>query len=289
MSQAPSPAELAALNAVSAKRQRSLLDVFGDAFAQTFQSPVVFLDNEQLQSPVSVRFYRKDFAYLSKQLYLEYQYRSWRGFNAETLERYNEVITKKLVNINILMTNTINRLEKLLQQNGVTLESSLFPNPQNLTVPVIAAHARSYFQILRDLDRVNLLAGTANLLGVIDSVQRSQAEFLCKKAVRAFRSILQTEVSKLYREADRIVKEQAAGGAVNEAMSAIVAEQGKEIAAFAASANEGADADHSLDLGNVDAAKLIDDAAAASLAATAATKGGRKKAAAAAATETPAA
>jgi hypothetical protein len=289
MTQAPSPAELEAINKVLANRQNALVTVFGDDYAHNLQTPVVFMDDETLESPPSIRFYKKDYAYLSKQLYLEYQYRSWISFNQDVLARYNEVITKKLANINILMDNTITRLEKLLSQNNVSLESTLYPNPVTLTVPVIATHARSYFLLLVALDRVNLLSGTANLLGVIDSTQRAQAEFICKKAVRAFRSIMQTEVTKIYREAQRVIQEQRSGGKVNEGMSAIVEQQGKEIAAFTATANDGSDADASLDLGGMDPDKLIDDAAAASVASN---KGKAKaKAATAAAAEaaTPAA
>lgn len=289
MTQAPSPAELEAINKVLANRQKALVTVFGDDYAHNLQTPVVFMDDETLESPPSIRFYKKDYAYLSKQLYLEYQYRSWISFNQDVLARYNEVITKKLANINILMDNTITRLEKLLSQNNVSLESTLYPNPVSLTVPVIATHARSYFLLLVALDRVNLLSGTANLLGVIDSTQRAQAEFICKKAVRAFRSIMQTEVTKIYREAQRVIQEQRSGGKVNEGMSAIVEQQGKEIAAFTATANDGSDADASLDLGGMDPDKLIDDAAAASVASN---KGKAKaKAATAAAAEaaTPAA
>lgn len=266
MTQAPSTAAAEAINSVAAERQRALHYVFGDTYANNLQTPVVFLDGQYLESPPSIRFYKKDFAYLSKQLYLEYQYRSWAAFNQEVLARYNEVITKKLTNINILMENNINRLEKLLAQNNVTLESTLYPNPLKITVPVIATHARSYFMLLCSLDRVNLLAGTANLLGVIDSTQRASAEFLCKKAVRAFRSILQAEVIKIYREAQRVIQEQQHGGKLNESMSAIVEQQGKEIADFAEKANDGSDADSSLDLGGVDPAQLIDEAAAASVA-----------------------
>lgn len=266
MTQAPSAAELEAINNIVAVRQRALHHVFGDSYANNLQTPVVFLDEQVLESPPSIRFYKKDYAYLSKQLYLEYQYRSWAAFNQEVLARYNEVITKKLTNINILMDNTINRLEKLLAQNNVSLESTLYPNPVKITVPVIATHARSYFMLLCSLDRVNLLAGTANLLGVIDSSQRASAEFLCKKAVRAFRSILQAEVIKIYREAQRVIQEQRNGGKLNESMSAIVEQQGKEIADFAKNANDGADADASLDLGGMDPAQLIDEAAAASMA-----------------------
>lgn len=288
MTKAPSPEEIKAINKVLVDRQASLIFVFGADYAHNLQTPVVFLDDETLESPPSIRFYKKDYAYLSKQLYLEYQYRSWTGFNQDVLARYNEVITKKLANINILMDNTITRLEKLLSQNNVTLESTLYPNPVTVTVPVIATHARSYFLLLVSLDRVNLLAGTANLLGVIDSTQRAQAEYICKKAVRAFRSIMQTEVIKIYREAQRVIQEQRTGGKVNEGMSAIVEQQGKEIAAFTATANDGSDADASLDLGGMDPEKLIDDAAAASVATT---KGKAKAKApvAAAEAETPAA
>lgn len=263
---------------IQKQRQKALQMVFGEKFGSNFQSPVVFIDNAELQSPASTRFFRKDFAYLSKQLFLEYQYRSWRGFNPETLEKYNEVITKKLASINTLMTSNISRLEKLLQQNGVKMETSLYPNPVHMTVPVIAAHARSYFKLLTDLDKVNLMAGTANLLGVIDSAQRAEVEFLCKKAVRAFRAILQTEVVKLYREADRLIKEQQTSGTVNPEMADVVSQQGKDIAAFSASESEGADADSSMDLGGADPSKVIDDAAAAAVAAAGKSKGKAPKA-----------
>lgn len=86
------------------------------------------------------------------------------------------------------------------------------------------------------------------------------------------------EVAKLYREAKRVMEEQKNGGKVDPSMSAIVAEQGKEIAAFESSADEGSEADSALAIGNADPSQLIDDAAAAAVAASAATKG-RKKAA----------
>ena len=290
MTQAPSPEEREAINkVVHDNRRTALVAVFGEEFAHNLQTPVVFLDDETLESPPSIRFYRKDFAYLSKQLRLEYQYRSWSAFNQDVLARYNEVITKKLANINILMDNTISRLEKLLSQNNVSLESTLYPNPMTMTVPVIATHSRSYFLVLVALDRVNLLAGTANLLGVIDSTQRAQAEYICKKAVRAFRSILQTEVIKIHREAQRVIQDQRTGGKVNEGMSAIVEQQGKEIAAFNATANDGSDADASLDLGGMDPAKLIDDAAAASVATNKGKAKAKAPAPAAAEAATPAA
>lgn len=263
----PTPSQA---DTIRAARQQALEDVFGSKFTSRFQSPVVFIDSAELQSPTSIRFFKKDFAYLSKQLHMEYQYRSWKGFNQEMLERYNEIITKKLENINVLMTNWANRLQKLLDQNSDKMEGSLYPNTLVVTVPVIATHARSYFKLLTDLDRVSLLAGTANLLGIIDSKQRAESELICKKAVRAFRSVLQTEVIKLYREADRLVKEQHGRGEIDSGIADAVAEQGKAIAEFDASQEP--DTDHGMDLGGADPAQLIDDAAAASSAVASASR-----------------
>ena len=265
------------LNEIQAKRHQALLDIFGPKFIDTFQSPVMFIDDVVLASPVSVRFFKKDFAYLSKQLYLEYQYRSWKGFNEEVLAKYQEITTKKITAITVLMTNTINRLTKLIEQNGVNMDTSLFPNAKHTTVPIIAAHARSYLDILVMLDKVNLLAGIANLYGVIDSHQRAEAEYTCKRAVRAFRSVLQAEVIKMYREASRLMKEQQGQGTVDPEMKAVVDAQGAAIKQFEDSASQGEHSDLSMDLGGKDASQLIDAAAAESTAAAAATRRTRAK------------
>ncbi len=91
------------------------------------------------------------------------------------------------------------------------------------------------------MDRVYTLTGTANLLGVIDSTQRAQAELQAKRAVRTFRSILQTEVVRLHREAERIAPDQrqaakadpaTAATAATAAMAAVVQQQGRDIADF---------------------------------------------------------
>ncbi|MDB5861700.1 MAG: hypothetical protein JWQ76_5389 [Ramlibacter sp.] len=221
-----------------ARRQRALGSIFGEHFVQTFASPFLVIEDHVIESPVAIRFYKKDFSYLSKQLYLEYQYRSWKGYDAELLAHYSELVTNKLAKIRTLIGNTAQRLQLLLDQQGHQADLTLWPGSHRCDVPIIAAHARSYLDMLRLLDRVYLLAGTANLLGVIDSSQRAQAEYLCKKAVRAFRSILQTEVAKLYREAQRVVQEQHAGGQADPGMTELVRAQGREIAAFAASADD---------------------------------------------------
>jgi len=259
------------------RHQKALESIFGNKFVHTFASPYLVLEDQSIVCPVAVRFFKKDFPYLSKQLYLEYQYRSWRGFNAELLQRYADVTSTKLANIKILMTNNINRLRKLLESQGHKAELSLWPSVHKCDVPIIATLARTYMEVLAMLDQVYTLAGTANLMGVIDSAQRAEVEFVSKKAVRAFRSILQTEVVKLYREAQRLMREQQSAGIVDQSMSAIVAQQGQDIAAFDKSSKEDENTDEGMRLNGVDAGQLIDDAAAASTAAVAATGGTRKR------------
>lgn len=259
-----------------ARRHKALALIFGDKFVKSFASPYMVIDDHMILSPVAIRFYKKDFEYLSKQLYLEYQYRSWKGFNPDLLARYAEITSAKLANIKILMTNTVNRLRKLLDQQGYKEDLTLWPAAFKADVPIIAAHARSYIDMLKMLDEVYTLAGTANLLGVIDSTQRAEAEYICKKAVRAFRSILQTEVTKLYREAERVIREQHSAGQVNPAMAEMVTQQGKEIAEFDKSTSEEEHGDSSMDLKGADPNKLIDEAAAASTAAATAAAGRKR-------------
>lgn len=270
-----------------ARRHKALEAIFGNRFLHTFLSPYMVIEDHVIECPVGIRFYKKDFAYLSKQLYLEYQYRGWKGFNTELLDRYATIITTKLTAIQTLMQNNINRLQKLLDQQGHKADLTLWPAIHRSDVPIISAQARAYVNVLEQMDRLYTLSGTANLLGVIDSAQRQEVEFTAKKAVRAFRSILQTEVTRLYREAERIVKEQHSTGTVDAAMAAVVQEQGKDIAAFEQSSQQEQDEDSSMDLRGADPTKLIDDAAAASVAAATAASAPRKPRAAKAKTDTP--
>lgn len=262
------------------RHQKALESIFGAKFVNTFASPYMVMEDQQMASPVTVRFYKKDFAYLSKQLYLEYQYRSWKGYSTEVLQRYAEITSTKLGNIRTMMNNNIARLRKLLDMQGHKGETlSLWPSVKQFDVPIITALPRSYVEVLKQLDQVYTLAGTAHLLGVIDSEQRNDVEFISKKAVRAFRSILQTEVIKLYREAQRLIREQQGIGG-DHTMHAIVEQQGKDIAAFDAVTAEDELTDSSMSLGGADPSQVIDDAAAASTAAAAAVAGTRRKAAA---------
>jgi len=271
------PPALSGVSAIAddraARRLKALEKVFGDKFVKTFASPYIVLEDQVIESPPAIRFYKKDFEYLSKQLYVEYQYRSWKGYNQELLDRYAELVSTKLSNIKILMSNWVARLEKLLEQNGKKGEDlSLWPTVHNCDVPVIATHARTYLDVLKMLDRIHVLAGSCNLWGVIDSQVRAEAELQCKKAVRAFRSVLQNEVVKLYREGERIIREQHGGGQANPQMAAIVEQQGQDIADMQRTAEEDDALDGGLGLKDADASQVIDDAAAASTAQTAAAK-----------------
>ncbi len=249
-----------------ARRHKALEAIFGGKFLHTFLSPYMVLEDHVIECPVGIRFYKKDFQYLSKQLYLEYQYRSWRGFSSELLDKYATIITTKLAAIDTLMQNNINRLQKLLDQQGHKADLTLWPAVYTTDVPIIAAQARAYIGVLAKMDRLYCLSGTANLLGVIDSSQRADVEFTAKKAVRAFRSILQTEVTRLYREAERIMAEQHSAGKVDVAMAAVVQQQGQDIAEFDKSSQQDNDEDPTMDLKGADPSQVIDSAAAAAAA-----------------------
>lgn len=226
-----------------ARRHKALEAVFGPRFVETFLSPYMVIEDHVIRCPVAIRFFKKDFCYLSKQLFLEYQYRSWRGFDAQLLERYAGITSGKLAAIDTLLQNNCNRLLKLLEQQGHASDLGLWPVVFTADVPIIAAQARAYLDVLARMDRLYALSGTANLLGVIDSSQRAVVEFSAKRAVRAFRAVLQTEVVRLYREAQRVMAEQHRSGKPDERMSALVQEQGQEIAAFADSTREDAEED----------------------------------------------
>lgn len=250
-----------------ARRHKALEAIFGGNFLHTFLSPYMVMEDHVIECPVAIRFYKKDFNYLSKQLYLEYQYRNWKGFSAELLDKYAAIITAKLTALDTLMQNNINRLHKLLEQQGHKADLTLWPAIHKTDVPIIAAQARAYIGVLQKMDRLYTLSGTANLLGVIDSAQRQEVEFTAKKAVRAFRSILQTEVVRLYREAERVMKEQHQAGKVDVAMAAVVQEHGKDIAAFDASSQQEQNDDSTMNLNGANPDQVISDAVAGSTAA----------------------
>lgn len=260
-------------------RRQALISIFGERFANSYMGPIHFIDEASLHSPTAINFFKRDFQYISRVLSYEYQYRSWNGFNQELLDRYAEIINKKITNINTLLDNWCKRFQKLMEQNGVKMDSAVYPNSITTSVPVISGFARSYFLILQELDRLNLLAGSANLMGVIDSHTRAQAEFTCKKAIRAFAAALRNEVVLLYREADRLIKSQKGQGEANAVQQEAVAQHGQELADFGKVIENDGKTDTGLNLGSDDPGKVIDDAAAATTAASKAAAKPRKTAA----------
>ena len=255
------------IDLLPAKQRQAIIALFGGHFAQTFMGPIAFIEDAKLSSPTAISFYRRDFPFISRVLNYEYQYRSWNGFDQELLNRYSDLITKKLDSITLLLTNWAERFGKLLEANGVKLEGAVYPNAVLTTIPITSGHARAYINVLRELDRVNLVAGTANLYGIITSTQRADAEFMCKKAVRAFAAALRNEVSRLYKEAGRLQREQQGRGQDEPAQAAFIESQVTVLKEFGDAMSEQAKTDPGLDLGGVDPGQIIDDASAATAAA----------------------
>ncbi len=280
------PAVDTALAERRARHVSAIQNLFDEKFVHTFQSPVLVLEDQTLASPVAIRFFRKDFAYLSKQLYMEYQYRSWHGFNTELLDRFATLGTAKLQNIQTLIGNWDQRLKKILEQAGKHRDEalSLYPQTLKVDVPIIAAQARVYLEMLMLMDRVYILSGSANLWGLLDSQQRAQVEWTCKKALRAFRATMEQEVFKLYREAQRLQREQHSKGQADPQRDQLLAEQGKEIEKFSQESQHEATQDGDTPMTGDAASQMLSDAAAASAAAAGAparkTGSARKKPAA---------
>ncbi len=197
---------------VKADRRKALVEVFGEEFANTYQGPVMYMDRETLTSPASINLYHRDFKFISKSLQHEYQYRSWKGYNQEMLDRYADIVTKKLSSIETYLRTWVRRFEKMIVDNGHELDTTFFPNPMPVTVPVISGHARSYFKLLKLLDDVYNMGAAASMQGACYSKIRAEAEMRSRKVVRAFSAVLRNEVLVLFREADRLKKQQAERG-----------------------------------------------------------------------------
>lgn len=253
--QGPSEADA---GVVSATRRKALIDVFGEEFANTYQGPVMYMDREALSSPASINLYNRDFKFISKSLQHEYQYRSWKGYNQDMLDRYADIVTKKLVSIETYLRTWVRRFEKMIVDNGHELDTTFFPNPMPVTVPIISGHARSYFKLLKLLDDVYNMAGAASMQGACDSKIRSEAEIRSRKVVRAFSAVLRNEVLALFREADRLKRAQAERGEQADAASdASLAQQKKTLDDMSSDLKtDGSDA--------IDPAAVIDAAAATS-------------------------
>jgi hypothetical protein len=188
---------------VDAEEQlNALADVFGEYFAEDFQDPVVFR-RYCFQSPAAKQFYKRNFPLVSRTLFLESVYRRRPLYNQDILDEFVTKVAKRLSDIQLLISTQSGRLKKLCDSNG-QLTDAAFVHPYQVLVPIIAAHASTYVRCLLRLDELYQLSGSATLNGVIDGNQRKAVEQICRKAIRAFSTMLRYEIITLRKESARM-------------------------------------------------------------------------------------
>lgn len=242
---------------VSEKRQMAIQGLFQDKFLNKLTTPVRFIDDAKLYTTTSLHFYRHDFAHLSRQMFMEYQYRSWVGFNQDLLDRFNELCTTKLHNILQMLNLHVQRYKQLLQQNNAAMDTTVYPSAYVFTVPITSPLAATYFEVLQTLDRVHEYGGACALWGIIQDKERSSTEYQCKRAIRAMSTMLRFEVPKLQRESFRVMKEQKSPSQDDKTIESVVKMQDENMKNI----NAHADESH---VSGEDASQAIDDAVAAS-------------------------
>jgi hypothetical protein len=190
-------------SSVGAEEQlNALAEVFGQHYAQDFQDAVVFR-SYCFQSPAAKQFYKRNFPLVSRTLFLESVYRRRPLYNQEILDTFVVIVSKRLADIQQLISTQSLRLKKLCDSNG-QLTDAAFVHPQPVLVPIIAAHANSYVRCLLRLDELYQLSASATLNGVIDGNQRKAVEQICRKAIRAFSTMLRYEIITLRKESARM-------------------------------------------------------------------------------------
>lgn len=263
--QEPSPAD---------PRQVALIEVFGEDFAGRFRDPVVFL-RATYSAPPSKSFYRRDFHFLSRNLWLEEVYRRRAHFNETILDDFARMVGAKLVTFSRFLDTRMDQTTKLLAAQHHQWEP-VYLQQQDYLVPVIAPAARSFIELLRKFDDYYQMLGYSNLMGVLDGSQRRKAELEARKAVRSFTAMVGSEVNKLRRESLRL---RTTVGST-EGDSDVVAAEAAADAATAALASS--DDDPATHVPPEQAGQVLDDLAATTAAAAA--KRTRKAAAPAAET-----
>jgi hypothetical protein len=167
---------------VDAEEQlNALAEVFGEYFAADFQDPVVFR-RYCFQSPAAKQFYKRNFPLVSRTLFLESVYRRRPLYNQDILDEFVAKVSKRLADIQMLISTQSARLKKLCDSNG-QLTDAAFVHPHEVLVPIIAAHANTYVRCLVKLDEL---------------------EQICRKAIRAFRTMLRYEIITLRKESARM-------------------------------------------------------------------------------------
>ncbi len=193
----PTPSPVAAEEQLNA-----LAEVFGQYYAQDFQDPVVFR-RFCFHSPAAKQFYKRNFPLVSRTLFLESVYRRRPLYNQDILDDFVTKVSKRLADTQALISTQSARLKQLCDSNG-QLTDAAFVHPYEVLVPIIAAHANTYVRCLLKLDELYQLSGSATLNGVIDGSQRKSVEQVCRKAIRAFSTMLRYEIITLRKESARM-------------------------------------------------------------------------------------
>lgn len=247
----------------------AIAEVFGQEYADTFQDPVLFMPCV-FMSPTVKQFYKREFNLISRTLFVESVYRRRPTYNQSVLDDYSAVSSRKLADIQKLLTTQCDRLAHICRSNGVQLDAS-YMHPQQRVVPIIAGHAKTYIATLHKLDEVYQLTGTALLNGVIDGNARRECEMLCRKAVRAFSAMLRNEILKLYKESQRMRKAMAGP---DQELDKAESAHGQALAEFDASVESERTTDPGAHVDPEDASQIIDDLASQS---NATKSGGRRR------------
>jgi hypothetical protein len=198
-SKAQHPSEL---NTTSDEQREAFIETFGGDYLKGFQDPLIFKYVSFFNTSVRQQ-YRHDFKVLSRCLFAEYIYRRRPDFNQEVLDHFSKLVGAKLADIKKLLTLNTTRVEQLLAQNGFAADGA-YVSCQNKLVPIIHAASAQYLDILQLLDKLFQTTGSAVLYGVLTADQRKEAELKCKKAVRAFASMVRAESINVRKEAQRL-------------------------------------------------------------------------------------
>lgn len=190
------------LNTTSDEQRQAFIETFGGDYTQGFQDPLIFRP-ASFFNPAVRQQYKHDFKVLSRCLFAEYIYRRRPAFNPAVLDHFANLCTTKLAGIKKLVTLQTTRVEQLLIQNGYKADGA-YLNCQNKIVPIIHASALQYLEVLQLLDKLYQTTGSAVLNGVLSADQRKEAELTCRKAVRAFGSMVRAESIAVRKEAQRL-------------------------------------------------------------------------------------
>lgn len=187
-----------------AEKEQAMVDVFGPEFAGRFGDPIMYVRLRQYSQPCK-QFYRRDFALLSRSLWLESVYRRRRDFSTDVLDRFASLTAQKNEDVSKMLRLNVDRFIKLAVQSGMPgSDLASFMRPSDQVVPIIATGSRFYIKNLELLDYIMALTGSLMLWGSFDSKQRTEAEALARKAIRAYGMLVRVESSRLYKESQRM-------------------------------------------------------------------------------------